>query len=107
MDSYYPSERDRRFCDLPVEVAAIMNTGDVDALCAALQTQPRYQADTALFRAAQFNQAFFIKPLVERCSADVNAVDPRNNETALHTAANQRSVETVQELLAAGAAAGV
>jgi cytohesin len=61
-------------------------------------------ADTALFRAAQFNQAFFIQPLIERCSADVDAVDPRNNDTVLHVAAGQRAVETVQELLAAGAA---
>jgi len=105
MDAYYyPSSRDRRFCDLPVEVAAIMNTGDVDALCAALAAQPRHVADTALFRAAQFNQEFFIEPLVERCGANINALDPRNNETALHTAANQRCVETVEELLAAGVA---
>ena len=105
MDAHYhPSTRDRRFCDLPVDIAAIMNTGDVDALCAALETQPRHVADTALFRAAQFNQAFFIKPLVERCGADVNAVDPRNNDTVLHVAAGERAVETVQELLAAGAA---
>lgn len=115
MDAYYyPSSRDRRFCDLPVEVAAIMNTGDVDALCDALAalpsassgvgTQPRHVADTALFRAAQFNQAFFIEPLVKRCGADINAVDPRNNETALHTAANQRCVETVEALLDAGVA---
>lgn len=96
--------RDRRFCDLPVDVAAIMNTGDVDAMCAALAPLPSHVADTALFRAAQFNQAFFIKPLVERCSADVNAVDPRTNDTVLHTAAENRSVETVQALLAAGAA---
>ena len=99
---YYPSERDRRFCDLPVEVAAIMNTGDVDAMCEALAALPSHVADTALFRAAQFNQAFFIEPLVKRCGADINAVDPRNNETALHTAANQRCVETVEKLLTAG-----
>lgn len=102
---YYPSQRDRRFCDLPVEVAAIMNTGDIDALSAALEALPSHVADTALFRAAQFNQEFFIAPLVERCGADVNAVDPRNNSTVLHTAAENRSVETVQALLAAGAAA--
>jgi ankyrin repeat protein len=101
---YYPSSRDRRFCDLPVEVAAIMNTGDVDALCDALAALPSHVADTALFRAAQFNQAFFIEPLVKRCGADVNAVDPRNNETALHTAANQRCVVTVEALLDAGVA---
>ena len=111
---YYPSERDLRFQDLPVEVAAIMNTGDIDALCEALAAlppassgvgkQPRHVADTALFRAAQFNQAFFIKPLVERCSADVNAVDPRTNNTVLHEAAGNRAVETVQALLEAGAA---
>lgn len=106
MDSYHPSQRDSRFCDLPVEVAAIMNTGDVDALCDALAALPRHVADTALFRAAQFNQAFFIEPLVERCSADVNAVDPRQNDTPLHVAANQRCVETVEALLDAGAAAG-
>jgi ankyrin repeat protein len=104
MDTYYPSSRDSRFCDLPVDIATIMNTGDVDALCEALATQPRHVADTALFRAAQFNQAFFIQPLIERCSADVDAVDPRNNDTVLHVAAGQRAVETVQELLAAGAA---
>jgi ankyrin repeat protein len=105
MDTHYhPSSRDRRFQDLPIEVAAIMNTGDVDALCDALAALPRHVADTALFRAAQFNQAFFIEPLVKHCSADINAVDPRNNETALHTAANQRCVETVEELLAAGVA---
>jgi ankyrin repeat protein len=103
---YYPSQRDRRFCDLPIDIATIMNTGDIDELCEALKTQPRHVADTALFRAAQFNQAFFIKPLVERCGADVNAVDPRNNETALHTAANQRCVETVTALLDAGVAYG-
>ncbi len=104
MDSHYwPSQRDSRFCDLPVDVAAIMNTGDVDALCAALASLPRHNADTALFRAAQFNQAFFIEPLVTRCGADVNAVDPRNNETALHVAAGQRAIETVIALLAAGA----
>jgi ankyrin repeat protein len=105
MDAYYPSQRDRRFCDLPVDIAAIMNTGDVDALCAALETQPRHVADTALFRAAQFNQAFFIKPLAERCSADLNAVDNRNNDTVLHVACGERAVETVQALLDAGAAA--
>lgn len=105
MDAHYhPSTRDRRFCDLPVEVAAIMNTGDVDEMCDALAAMPSHVADTALFRAAQFNQAFFIKPLIERCSADVNAVDPRNNDTVLHVAAGERAVETVQELLAAGAA---
>lgn len=104
MDSYYPSQRDRRFCDLPIDIATIMNTGDVDALCAALETQPRHVAETALFRAAQFNQAFFIEPLVTRCSADVNAVDPRTNCTVLHVAAENRSVETVQALLVAGAA---
>lgn len=104
MDTYYPSSRDSRFCDLPVDIATIMNTGDVDALCEALATHPRHVADTALFRAAQFNQAFFIQPLIERCSADVDAVDPRNNDTVLHVAAGQRAVETVQELLAAGAA---
>jgi ankyrin repeat protein len=105
MDSHYwPSQRDRRFCDLPVDVAAIMNTGDVDALCAALASLPRHNADTALFRAAQFNQAFFIEPLVTRCGADINAVDPRTNCTVLHVAAGERSVETVQALLAAGAA---
>lgn len=102
---YHPSSRDRRFQDLPVEVAKIMNTGDVDALCEVLTTLPRHVAETALFRAAQFNQAFFIKPLVERCGADVNAVDPRNNDTVLHVAAGERAVETVQELLAAGASA--
>jgi ankyrin repeat protein len=106
MDAHYhPSQRDRRFCDLPVEIAAIMNTGDIDAVCEALKAQPRHVADTALFRAAQFNQAFFIKPLIERCSADMNAVDPRNNDTVLHEAARNRAVETVQALLAAGAAA--
>ena len=104
MDAYYPSQRDRRFQDLPVEVAAIMNTGDVDALCEALETLPSHVAETALFRAAQFNQAFFIKPLVECCGADINAMDPRNNDTVLHVSAENRSVETVQELLAAGAA---
>ena len=103
MDTYYPSSRDRRFCDLPVDIATIMNTGDIDAVCEALLAQPRHVADTALFRAAQFNQAFFIKPLIERCSADIDAVDPRNNDTVLHVAAGQRAVETVQELLAAGA----
>ncbi len=100
---YYPSSRDCRFQDLPVDVAAIMNTGDVDDMCDALAALPRHVADTALFRAAQFNQAGLIKPLIERCSADVNAVDPRNNETALHTAADQRCVETVEALLDAGA----
>jgi ankyrin repeat protein len=105
MDAHYhPSSRDRRFQDLPVEVAAIMNTGDVDALCEALTTLPGHVAETALFRAAQFNQAFFIKPLVERCGADINAKDPRNNDTVLHVAAGERAVETVQELLAVGAA---
>ena len=87
-----------------MEVAKIMNTGDVDALCEALAALPGHVAETALFRAAQFNQAFFIKPLVERCSADINAMDPRNNDTVLHVAAGERAVETVQELLAAGAA---
>lgn len=104
MDIYYPSQRDRRFCDLPMEVAAIMNTGDVEAACEALAVLPRHVADTALFRAAQFNQAGFIKPLVERCGADVNAVDPRTDDTVLHLAAGERAVETVQALLAAGAA---
>ena len=103
---YYPSERDRRFQDLPVEVAAIMNTGDVDALCEALSALPSHVADTALFRAAQFNQAFFIEPLVSRCGADVNAVDPRTSDTVLHVAAGERAVETVQALLAAGAVTG-
>jgi ankyrin repeat protein len=104
MDSHYwPSQRDRRFCDLSVDVATIMNTGDVDALCAALAPLPRHNADTALFRAAQFNQAFFIAPLVTRCGADVNAVDPRNNETALHSAACAGSTETAIALLDAGA----
>jgi ankyrin repeat protein len=104
MDAHYhPSQRDRRFQDLPVEVAAIMNTGDVEDMCEALAVLPSHVADTALFRAAQFNQAFFIEPLVKRCGADVKAVDPRNNETSLHTAASNRSVETVEELLAAGA----
>ncbi len=103
---YYPSSRDCRFQDLPVEVATIMNTGDVDDMCEALEALPRYMADTALFRAAQFNQAFFIEPLVKRCGADINAVDPRNNDTPLHVAAEQRCVETVEALLDAGAAAG-
>ncbi len=106
MDSYYPSSRDSRFCDLPVDIATIMNTGDIDALCDALAALPRYVADTALFRAAQFNQAFFIEPLVTRCRADVNAVDPRHNDTVLHIAAGQRAVETVDALLDAGATAG-
>ncbi len=105
MDAYYPSSRDLRFQDLPMEIAAIMNTGDIDAMCAALSTQPRHVADTALFRAAQFNQAGLIGPLVSRCRADVNAVDPRHNDTVLHVAAENRAVETVQALLAAGAAA--
>jgi ankyrin repeat protein len=105
MDSYYPSQRDRRFQDLPIDIATIMNTGDVDALCASLQFQPRHVADTALFRAAQFNQAFFIEPLVTSCSAQVDAVDPRTNCTVLHVACGERAVETVQALLAAGAAA--
>lgn len=105
MDSYYPSSRDLRFQDLPVGVGAIMNTGDVDEMCDALAAQPRHVADTALFRAAQFNQAGLIQPLVERCGADVNAVDPRTNDTVLHVAADNRAVETVQALLAAGAAA--
>ncbi len=105
MDSYYPSQCDRRFQDLSVDIATIMNTGDVEALCAALEVQPRHVADTALFRAAQFNQAFFIEPLVKRCSADVNAVDNRNNDTVLHVACDERAVETVQALLAAGASA--
>jgi ankyrin repeat protein len=82
-----------------------MNTGDVDALCEALATLPRHVADTALFRAAQFNQAFFIQPLVERCSADINTVDPRNNDTPLHVAARARAIETVGALLDTGAAA--
>lgn len=106
MDSYYPSSRDSRFCDLPVDIATIMNTGDIDALCDALAAMPRHVADTALFRAAQFNQAFFIEPLVTRCRADVNAVDPRHNDTVLHIAAGQRAVETVDALLDAGATAG-
>jgi ankyrin repeat protein len=107
MDAHYhPSHRDSRFCDLPEEVAGIMNTGDVDALCDALAALPRHVADTALFRAAQFNQAFFIEPLVKRCGADVNAVDPRHSDTPLHVAAGQRCVETVKELLDTGAAAG-
>ncbi len=106
MDAHYhPSQRDCRFQDLPVEVATLMNNGDVDALCEALAAQPRHVAETALFRAAQFNQAFFIKPLVERCSADINAVDPRNNDTPLHIAARARAIETVAALLDAGAAA--
>lgn len=105
MDAYYPSECDLRFQDLPVDIAIIMNTGDVEEMCDALAALPRHVADTALFRAAQFNQAGLIKPLVERCSANVNAVDPRTNDTVLHVAAENRSIETVEELLAAGAAA--
>ena len=100
---YYPSQCDSRFHDLPIDIAAIMNTGDADAVCAAMAAHPRHVADTALFRAAQFNQAGLIAPLVERSKANVNAVDPRQNDTPLHVAADQRSVETVQALLAAGA----
>jgi len=103
MDShYFPSQRDRRFQDLPVEVSSIMNTGDVDVLCTALAALPRHVADTALFRAAQFNQAFFIQPLIERCSADPNALDPRNDSTALHVAAHESAAETAVALLDAG-----
>ncbi len=105
MDAYYPSSRDLRFQDLSMEVTIIMNTGNVEALCEALKAQPKHEADTALFRAAQFNQAGLIKPLVERCGADVNAVDPRTDDTVLHVAAGNRAVETVQALLAAGAVA--
>ncbi len=105
MDAYYPSSRDLRFQDLSIHIATIMNTGDIEALCEALATLPRHVADTALFRVAQFNQVGLLEPVVSRCGADVNAVDPRTDDTVLHVAADNRAFETVQALLAAGAAA--